>query len=43
MKVWAGDTMTGHHAETMFSRENRGRAGQWPVDEAARLYPKAFQ
>jgi hypothetical protein len=27
----------------MFSRENMGRAGQWLLDEAARLFPKAFQ
>jgi hypothetical protein len=43
IKVWIGDAMDGHHPETMFSRENMGRAGQWLVDEAARLYPKAFQ
>jgi hypothetical protein len=35
--------MNGHHAETMFSRDNMGRAGQWLGDEAARLYPTAFQ
>jgi hypothetical protein len=43
IKVWIGETMNGHHAETMFSRDNMGRAGQWLVDEAARLYPTAFQ
>jgi hypothetical protein len=43
IKVWIGDTMNGHHAETMFSRDDMGRAGQWLVDEAARLYPTAFQ
>ena len=26
MKVWIGDTMNGHHSETMFSRENMGKA-----------------
>ena len=36
MKVWIGDIMNGHHSETMFSQ-------QWLVDEAARLFPKAFQ
>jgi hypothetical protein len=35
--------VNGHKVETMFSRENMGRAGQWLIDEAARLYPKAFQ
>jgi hypothetical protein len=40
--VWIGDAVNGHH-ETTFSRENMGRSGQWLVDEAARLYPKAFQ
>jgi hypothetical protein len=43
MKVWIGDIMNGHHSETMFRRENMGNAGQWLVDEAARLFPKAFQ
>jgi len=43
MKVWSGDAMTGHHAEMGFSRENMGKAGQWLVDEAAPLFPKAFQ
>jgi len=43
MKVWIGDAMTGHHAEMGFSRENMGKAGQWLVDEAAPLFPKAFQ
>ena len=43
MKVWIGDTMNGHHAEIMLPRENMGKAGQWLVDEAKRLYPKAFQ
>jgi ATP-dependent DNA ligase len=27
MKVWIGDTVNGHHAETMFSRENMRQAG----------------
>jgi hypothetical protein len=31
------------HHETTFSRESMGRSGQWLVDEAARLYLKAFQ
>jgi hypothetical protein len=26
IKVWIGDTMNGHHAETMFSRENMRQA-----------------
>jgi hypothetical protein len=43
IKVWIGDIMNGHHSETMFSRENMGDAGQWLVDETARLFPKAFQ
>ena len=43
IKVWIGDTMNGHHAETMFGRENMRLAGHWLVVEAARLYPKAFQ
>jgi hypothetical protein len=43
MKVWIGDIMNGHHTETMFSQQNMGMAGQWLVDEAARLFPKAFQ
>jgi hypothetical protein len=43
IKVWIGDIMNGHHSETMFSRDRMGLAGQWLVDEAARLFPKAFQ
>jgi hypothetical protein len=43
IKVWIGDAMNGHHAETMFSRENIDPGGARLVDEAARLYPKAFQ
>jgi hypothetical protein len=43
IKVWIGDTMNGHHAETIFSRENMRQAGHWLVEEATRLYPKAFQ
>ena len=43
MKAWIGDAMNGHHAETMFGRENMGKAGQWLIDEAARSNPKAFQ
>ena len=41
--MWIGDTMNGHHAETMFSRENMRQAGQRLVDDATRLYRKAFQ
>jgi hypothetical protein len=43
IKVWIGDIMNGHHSETMLSREKMGNEGQWLVDEAARLFPKAFQ
>ena len=43
IKVWIGAAVNGHHAETIFSRPHMGLAGQWLVDEAARLYPKAFQ
>ena len=43
IKVWIGDIMNGHHSEIMFSRENMGKAGQWLVAEATRLFPKAFQ
>jgi hypothetical protein len=43
IKVWIGDIMNGHHSETMFSQQNMGMAGQWLVDEASRLFPKAFQ
>ena len=43
IKVWIGDIMIGHHAETMFSRDNMGNAEQWLVDDAARIFPKAFQ
>jgi hypothetical protein len=43
IKVWIGDIMNGHHAETMFSREKMGNAAQWLVDEATRIFPKAFQ
>jgi hypothetical protein len=35
--------MNGHKSETMLSRDNMGKAGQWLVDEAPRLFPKAFQ
>jgi hypothetical protein len=35
--------MNGHKVETMFSRHRMGEAPQWLVDEAALLYPKAFQ
>ena len=41
--VWIGDGMNGRLAETTFSRHRMGEAAQWLVDEAARLYPKAFQ
>jgi hypothetical protein len=43
IKVGIGDIMNGHHSETTFSRQNMGKAGQWLVDEAARIFPKAFQ
>jgi hypothetical protein len=43
IKVWIGDVMNGHKSETMFSRDRMGEASQWLVDEAARLYPGAFQ
>jgi hypothetical protein len=43
IKVWIGDIMNGHHSETTFSRENMGKAGQWLLEEAARIFPKAFQ
>ena len=32
IKVWIGDEVNGHHAETMFSRLHMGWAGQWLVD-----------
>jgi hypothetical protein len=35
--------VNGHKVETTFSRSRMGEAPQWLVDEAARLYPKAFQ
>jgi hypothetical protein len=35
--------VNGHKSETMFGRHRMGDAPQWLVDEAARLYPKAFQ
>jgi hypothetical protein len=37
IKVGIGDIMNGHHSETTFSRQNMGKAGQWLVDEAARI------
>jgi DNA transposition AAA+ family ATPase len=43
IKVRIDDIMNRHHSETMFSRGNMGKAGQRRVDEAARLFPKAFQ
>jgi hypothetical protein len=43
IRVGIGDQMNGHKVETMFSRRRMGEAPQWLVDEAARLYPKAFQ
>jgi hypothetical protein len=43
IKVWIGDAVNGQKSETMFSRDNMRKAGQWLVDEAARLFPKAFQ
>jgi hypothetical protein len=33
----------GHKVETTFSRHRMGEAAQWLFDEAARLYPGAFQ
>ena len=33
-RVWIGDRVNGHKAETMFSR-HMGEAPQWLVDEAA--------
>jgi hypothetical protein len=41
--IWIGDGMKGRLAETTFSRHQMGEAAQWLLDEAARLYPKAFQ
>jgi hypothetical protein len=32
IKVWIGDTMNGHHAETMFRRENIGKLDAGDVD-----------
>jgi hypothetical protein len=43
IKVWIGDIVNGHHAEKTFGHRNMGEAAQWLVDEAARLYPMAFQ
>ena len=40
INVWIGDIMNGHHSETTFSREHMGKAGQWLVDEAARLHAR---
>jgi hypothetical protein len=42
IKVWIGDIMSGHHSETMFSRENMGNAGQWLVDERRGFSPRPF-
>ena len=41
--VWIGDSMDGRKAQTIFSRDRMSLAAQWLVDEAARLYPRAFQ
>ena len=43
MRVWIGDHVNGHKVETIFSRHRMGEAPQWLIDEAARLYPGAFQ
>jgi hypothetical protein len=43
IKVWIGDIVNGHHAEKTFGRGSMGEAAQWLVDEAAWLFPKAFQ
>jgi hypothetical protein len=43
MTVWIGDRINGHKVETTFSRQRMGEAAQWLLDEAARLYPGAFQ
>jgi hypothetical protein len=43
MTVWIGDRINGHKVETTFSRHRMGEAAQWLLDEAARLYPGAFQ
>jgi hypothetical protein len=43
LKVWIGDTMNGHDVEAGFGIEDVGKAAQWLVDEATRLYPTAFQ
>jgi hypothetical protein len=43
MTVWIGDRISGHKIETTFSRHRMGEAAKWLIDEAARLYPGAFQ
>ena len=43
IRVWIGDRVNGHKVETMFSRHRIGDAPQGLTDEAARLYPGAFQ
>jgi len=43
MAVWIGDRISGHKIETTFSRHRMGEAAKWLIDEAARLYPGAFQ
>jgi hypothetical protein len=43
IRLWIGDRVNGHKAETMFSRHRMSEAPQWLIDEAARLYPGAFQ
>ena len=43
IRVWIGDRVNGHKVETIFSRHRMGEAPQWLIDEAARLYPGAFQ
>jgi hypothetical protein len=37
--VRIGDTVNGHRSQTVFSRDRMALAGQWLIDEAARLYP----
>jgi hypothetical protein len=43
IRVWIGDRVNGHKVETIFSRHRMGEAPQWLIEEAARLYPGAFQ
>jgi hypothetical protein len=43
MTVWIGDRINGHKVETTFSRQRMGEAAQWLLDNAAQLFPEAFQ